>query len=896
MPRPTALLLALTLITPLAAQEPGSSQATESLRSIVAPAEFLGHEVGADRKLAPFPRVLDYLDSVAAVSDRVSIEEAGASTDGNRMPVVVLTSAANQRQLSRQRAIARRLARPDLAPPAELAELDEAELLDEGRVTALVTCTIHSTEVGCTQMAMELVYEVATTKDPARLAWLDEVIVLLMPSINPDGQVLVVDWYEKYLGTPYEGGRMPWLYQRYVGHDNNRDFYMLTQKETQVVNRVLYQRWFPQVFLDEHQMGSTGPRMFVPPQTNPLDPEVHSLVFRQADLLGTNMSRRLEEAGKRGVGHDMIFDSYWPGGTRNTAWWKNVTGLLTEVASARIASPVHIDPSELRGGGKGFPEYGRRANYPSPWSGGWWRLRDIIDYEKIATWAFIETLAENRRDFLNNMSRMAQEATRRGSQEPPYAWIVRPQPHDPGAARRLVELLIEHGVTVEMASEPLRVGLTTYPVGTAVIPAAQAYRPFLVTMLAPQRYPEVRQEVGGPVIPPYDVTSWSLPLSMGVELDIARTPPQGARRAVNGFLPAPNRLAVAPVGGILTSHRDDGVFGWINALLRQDVPVYWLEEPVLDGEIGAIWVPPGALEATELTALADRYRISLTALDSPPTGGGYRLTRPRVGLYKPWRASMDEGWTRFLLENYGFEPTSLSTQDVRSSGFGRDLDVLVLPDVSAAILAHGGPQEADRKRLVAPLPPPYTGGLDSSLDRSRLGSERLRAWVERGNTLVALDSSAAYVIDVFSLPIVIDEVDITAPGTTLAIEVDTAHPLGYGLRRQEAAYFASSPALRTFPTDARSERSVVARYPDHIDDLLLSGYLEGGEALERRPAVVEYQVGQGRIVLIGFRAQHRAQTLRTFKLLFNALYLDGLAAVDSVADAEGLGRDDSKEP
>src|ERR1044072_2247369 len=198
------------------------------------------------------------------------------------------------------------------------------------------------TEGGSTQMALSFVPEFATTPAPDKLAWMDDVVLLIMPSINPDGQVLVRDWYEKNKGTSFEGGPMPWLYHHYVGHDDNRDFYMLTQKETRVVNDVLYKRWFPQAFLDEHQMGSTGPRMFVPPQTDPLAPEVHSLIFRQADLLGTNMARRLEEAGKLGVGSDMIYDSYWPGGTRNTAWWKNVTGLLTEVASARIATPVYI--------------------------------------------------------------------------------------------------------------------------------------------------------------------------------------------------------------------------------------------------------------------------------------------------------------------------------------------------------------------------------------------------------------------------------------------------------------------------------------------------------------------------------------------------------------------------
>ena len=319
-----------------------TSGATETIPS---PSQVFGHQVGADHKLIAYPDVLDYLATVAAASDRVSIEDAGLSTLGNPMQVVVLTSPSNQARLDRLREISR-----SLAKPAGLTPEESRRLVDEGVVIALVSLTIHSTEVGSTQMVNELVHDFATTDDPERLAWMEDVVLLIMPSINPDGQLMVVDWYNEWLGTEYEGGPMPWLYHTYVGHDTNRDYYALTQKETQAVNQILYHRWFPQVFLDEHQMGPTGARMFVPPQADPLNPEVHSLVFRQADTLGTNMSLRLEEAGKKGVGHNMIFDSYWPGATRNTAWWKNVTGLLSEVASARIASPIYVDPGELRGG------------------------------------------------------------------------------------------------------------------------------------------------------------------------------------------------------------------------------------------------------------------------------------------------------------------------------------------------------------------------------------------------------------------------------------------------------------------------------------------------------------------------------------------------------------------
>ncbi len=862
MPR-TALIL-LLLAVPAGAAE------------IQSPAAFLGHEVGADRKLAPWPKVVEYLRLVDTASPRVSMEVAGTSTLGNEIPVVVVTSEANQANLPRLREIARRLHHPDGLSPAEAEAL-----VAEGKAIVLVTCSIHSTEVGSTQMAMELVHDLATATDPETLRWLDEVVLLLMPSINPDGQVLVVDWYRKWLGTPYEGGPMPWLYHHYVGHDDNRDFAMLTQKETQAVNDLLYHRWFPQVFLDEHQMGSVGPRMFVPPQTDPLAPEVHSLIFRQADLLGTAMSVRLEEAGKRGVGNNMIFDSYWIGGTRNTAWWKNVTGLLTEVASANLASPLHVAAEELRGGQKGLPEYGRRANYPSPWEGGWWRLRDIVEYELVATKALLETSATHRADLLRNTWRMASEAIARGGSEPPYAFLVPPGQHDPVAAARLVELLLRHGVRVERATGPVTAGRATYPAGTWVVPAAQSYRAFLLSVLRPQRYPEVVAYEGGPVLPPYDVTSWSFPLQMGVEVVEAAEPPRGELRAV-AEVEWPGGEVAAAAGGWLIPHAADSAFVALNKLLAGGKAVYWLREPAAgtaDAGRGDLYVPRDAATPGELTELSRAARVPVAPLAAAPVGPAYRVRPVRVGLYKPWVASMDEGWTRFLLERYGFPLESLENEEVRKGAFRGKVDVLLLPDVGKDILQKGEPSSDESRRFWDPLPPPYAGGLGEE------GGKQIKKWVEEGGTLVALDSAAEYVLDLFALPArdvlaKVSEDDFHAPGSTLRVRLDPTHPIAYGLEPEEGIYFSDSPALETSPTDARFTRRLVATYPGDARDILLSGYLKGGEKLERRVALVDFTVGKGRVVLFAFRPQHRAQTLRTLKMLWNALYLGKLEEVE----------------
>ncbi|HXI03661.1 MAG TPA: M14 metallopeptidase family protein, partial [Candidatus Saccharimonadales bacterium] len=789
------------------------------LAAVPSPEEFLGHKVGEDRYLAPYPKVLEYLRTVAAGSDRVSVETAGRSTLDNEMMVVVITSAANQQKLGRYREIAAKL-----ADPAGLGEDEADALVREGKAIVLVTCSIHSTEVGSTQMAMELAWQMATATDPATLRWLDDVILLVMPSINPDGQVMVVDWYDKYLGTQYEGGQMPWLYHHFVGHDDNRDYYMLTQKETRVVNDVLYHRWFPQVFLDEHQMGEVGPRMFVPPQADPLAPEVHSLIFRQADILGTGMALRLEEAGKRGVGSNMIFDSYWPGGTRNTAWWKNVTGLLTEVASARIATPVLVEHGELRGGMKGLPEYTRRANFPSPWEGGWWRLRDIVDYELIATKALVEGCSIHREELLRNFRAMGLESVEKGRTEPPYAFVIPPEQHDPVAAARLVELLLRHAVKVDRAGETIEGGLERIPAGSYVIPAAQSYRAFLLTMLRPQRYPEVLASVGGKIFEPYDVASWSLPLSMGVEVRPEEQPVEGRLDPVSEPDWPGGDPGEAP-GGYAIPHSADSAFSAVNRLLKEGHEVYFLEDGGAAGP-GAVWVPPGEIPRGAMTDLSRDLHVPVQGLGSAPHGAAWKVKAPRIGLYKPWVASMDEGWTRFILEQYGFDYVSLDNQAIRSGEFASKVDVLVLPDIDASIIKSGKPPKESRRPYV-PLPPEYAGGLEDD------GGARIRKWVEdQGGVVVALNDSAQYVIDLMDLPVrnVLDKVkkdDFNCPGSMLRMIVDDATPLGFGTRRDEAAFFGDSPAFDTRPPDGRFTRRVVARWPDDGKDVLLSGYIKG---------------------------------------------------------------------
>ena len=819
------------------------------------PSQFLKLPIGADRTLADYGQITAYFRALAAASPRVQIEDLGRSTSGQPLIMAVISSETNLKNKNRHKEIARKL-----ADPRGLSAAQVEALAKEGRAIVLVTCAIHASEIGATQMAMEWAHALATAQDAETLRRLDSVILLLMPSINPDGQVMETEYYRKQLGTKYEGGRLPWLYHPYVGHDNNRDWYMLTQKESVAINRMAYHEWFPQVWLDEHQMGATGPRMFVPPYANPVAKEVHPLVWRTVDLLGSTMSLRLEEAGKAGVAYGTMFDAYWPGGTKNTGWWKNVVGLLTEVASARLASPADIDPSELAASSKGLVEYKAQVNFPNPWMGGTWRLRDIMDYERIASDALLESCANLRADLLRNRARMAQASIQAGA--PGRFYRLAADQRDPVAAARLAHLMAENGAEVRLAKN-----------GDYLLPTAQPLGRFVKEMLEPQRYPETRPAAGVAPMAPYDVAAWTLPMMMGVKVEQVRL--GDAEQRASRLLEATDW----PKGGLqgrgsvaVLDRRSTATAGLLNEVLKGGTATVALEAFEAEGrrfEAGSVLV--SATPALGRSAEA-RY-LTLATLAAQPKVKQAALKAPRVGLLKPWAVSMDEGWTRWILEQYGFAPRSLEPKDVKAGKLREALDVIVLPDVAKGSLLDGrGRSESEGvRRFVEELPAEYSGGLGKD------GMKALRDFVEAGGTVVALSASSELLMDEWALPVRNTLTggrgdDFSCPGSLLHMQIQTTHPVGYGMAAASFGFMDGRLAFQTSPASPQNRRAVIASYPDDARDILASGWIKGAEKLERKSAAVALELGKGRVVLFGFRVQHRAQTEDTFKLLFNALH------------------------
>ncbi len=852
----------------------GYQKDTAAAGAIPSPSQALGFPVGADRQLADYHQIVSYLKRLASASPRIRIERLGETTLGNEFIMAVISSPQNLKNVQRYKEIARRL-----HDPRGLSQEQIGALVREGKAIVLVTCSIHASEIGASQMAMEWAHALVTANDPETLRRLDNVILLLVPSLNPDGQIMETEWYRKWVGTQYEGGRLPWLYHHYVGHDNNRDWYMLTQKETIALNRAVYHEWFPTVWLDEHQMGSNGPRIFVPPYADPVAHSLDALIFRGLNLIGTNMAWRLEEAGKSGVIYGYSYDAYWPGGTRNTAWWKNIFGLLTEVASARMATPAQVEPSELSGGRKGLIEYTKQINYPNPWPGGTWRLRDIMDYERIVSDALLETAAQYREDFLRGQAKLALEAVTAAT--PGEHYRISTGQRDPVTAARLAHLMRQHGVEVLVSADGK----------DFLIPAAQPYGRFVTEMFSRQRYPEVRPAQGSEIMPPYDVAAWSLPLMMDVNVEKVTLTPERAtslRPITDADWPPGRVVGQGSLFAVLPT--TNNATRLVNAVLKNGGRVSVTGEKF--AAVGREF-PPGTFlieAAGGLNDLAAKYHLEVVALAAAPHVAMSKLRPVRIGLYKPWLASIDEGWTRWLLEQYEFEVKSLDNKSIRAGNLNAQFDAIILPDVDREVILDGRPhREEGSMRYFEELPPEYQGGI------GREGAQALKDFVARGGTLIALASAGDFIMDQFNVPVrnVLARVrssEFLCPGSLLRIHLDPANPIAYGMGDQAAAFLESGIAYQTAPPGGELQRSVAAWYPSDAEDVLLAGWIRGAERLERRAAVVSFKMGRGsvspssgaksapggKLVLFGFRVQHRAQTEGTFKLLFNAIRWAGM--------------------
>jgi|TARA_B100000809_G_scaffold262113_1_gene312365 murein tripeptide amidase MpaA len=740
-------------------------------QGVPTPRDHFGFDMGEDRKLANWDQLRAYYETLATQSPRVAIETLGPTEIGQPFVMLTITSPENHARLAELHEIQMKL-----SDPRTISGADELErLFDMGKTVVMITHGIHATEVGGSQGAARLAHIMASSNDEKILEILDNVIFLQIPSLNPDGLQWVADWYNEHVGTEFEAAPLPWLYQFYTGHDNNRDWYAFTQNET--IHTVGAQNeWHPQIVHDIHQMGSNGARIFFPPYIEPWEPNIDPALTTAVSQLGTYMAAELTSQGKKGVVVNAQYDAFTP--ARAYMHYHAGARILSETASARLASPTTIAPESL-GPGRNFDASKRSWNFPNPWSGGDWGLPDIVDYQTSGALALLTNAAKNRRYWLENFYGVNKRAVDKWD-DWPDVWIIASGQENQTGVKYALRSLVMADVEVHQAESSFSVEEMQFPAGSYVIPMNQPYAGFANSMLEIQNYPDLREYPGGPPQRPYDVTAHT--------------------------------------------------FGYL----------FDFDAVAIDGHLGVGLSAP--IEAPDFDFRLPDHLVGSEA--------------PRIAMYKSWQEPMPEGWQRWVFDEYEMPYDTLHDADIRGGALS-GYDVLLFQAQDAQSIREGYDQ--------GELPERYTGGL------AHQGIAAVKAFVENGGRVIAIEAATEFVADLFDLDISkstegLSNTDFYIPGSILRLELDTSSQINQGMRSEVSSwYWRSSMAYEVNDSRVR----VAARYGS--GDPLLSGWVLGGEHIAGKPAILEVDIGDGSLVLFGFQPNYRAQTVATWPLLFNAI-------------------------
>lgn len=841
-------MLALALALPVSA----------TAQQIPTPEAFFGFQMGADRKLARWEKMVEYYQLLDRSSDRIQVVDMGKSTLGHPFLAIWVSAPENMARLPEIQAMNAVLQDPR---GKSQAEIDRA--MADGKVVFVQSYGLHASEVAASQTAVELLYEMATRNDPAMLEILANTVSILVPCFNPDGLIMVSDWNEKTVGTEYEGMGTPTLYHHYIGHDNNRDAFMQNTVESQYMAKIMFREWIPQGYIDHHQMGGYGPRIYLPPYAEPIRPEADPIVWREMSWYGAHMAYQMEEKDLPGAVNAAIYSGWGHFGFHWITPFHNIAGMLTESASPRLASPMYVHPDQLQGS-RQLPEYEAQTTFPNPWMGGWWRLRDLVERQKVASYAPLEIAAKNRERVLRNAYLKASRQTERGLEGEIKAFVVPAEQHDPLTAQKLVNKLLGQGVTVERSAQGFTHEGRVYGPGSFVVSMAQPKRGVIRWLLGRTFYPDnsyTRDAAGNP-IRPYDMSTDNMAEFMGVRVDAVGTPVAVGLQPVSTWLEPRGTVARGSRGFMLDGRLNDA-FRAVNLLWDEGVQVRRFSAQQGAHRPGDFWIPDAPQALAE--RVAQETGVPFAALDDDPGAAAAPVSRLRVAMYQRYYGgNMDEGWTRLLLEQFSFPYTTLFDAELKAGNLNRKYDVVIIPEDNLSTLKGG-----DRDEDEPDYPPEYRSGFGDE------GVAALKAFVEAGGTLITFSRAGELAMEGLGVPVrnVVAGLPgrtFWSPGSTLKVKVDASDPVAYGMPEDALATYLTGGQV--YETVASAKNEAVRRIVTYVDrDVLQSGWLLGEEHIAGKAAVVAVARGKGRVLLLGFRAQHRAQTHGTFKLLFNAL-------------------------
>lgn len=944
MNRKSAALAPLPTTARLVVRVPGASMYHRSMRTIATlsvialigcssqgnvttPKEFFGHDIGADYVLPNYTEFTAFIQKLDSESDRIKVVDIGKTSEGRSQYMAIITSPANHRNLERYRDISNRLARAE-----GLTDDQARDLAAEGKAVIWIDGGLHATEVLGAQQLTETIYQLVSRNDAETMRILDDVIVLAVHA-NPDGMELVSNWYMRKADTLQRNSSdIPVLYNKYVGHDNNRDFYMGNIAESQNILRQLYTEWNPQIMYNHHQTGPTGTVMFAPPFRDPFNYVYDPLIVTGLDMVGAAMHNRFETEGKPGVTmrSGANYSTWWNGGLRTTPYFHNMIGLLTETIGN--PTPERI-PFVIN---RQLP----KGDLPYPIEPQVWHFRQSVDYSLTANYAVLDLASRNKDLLLYRRYVMGRNQIERGSRD---NWTVYPrtveaarqameaenhatdatsgvmavgggisrdtpdsaasqkflgvmrqpenrdarayvltsdQPDFPTAVH-FINALLMNGVDVLRATSSFQAGGKTYPAGSFVVMTAQAFRAHVLDMFEPQDHPNDFLYPGGPPIPPYDAAGWTLAYQMGVEFDRILDAVDGPFEKISDWtIKAPaGTVASGNAAGYTLSASYVDSYAAALKLLTSGEQVYRLTGS------GNYYIPSGADTHAQLEAVAGELGVSFEESASKPAGEQLKLNPVRIGLWDKYGGSMPSGWTRWLLEQKGMPFTLVYPQELDAGNLNAKYDVLVF--VTGAIstpqpTGTGGDALAllmdrfNRQPKAEDIPEEYRKTLGSITPTKTI--PQLKAFLDAGGTIITIGSSTS-LAQHLGLPIGNKLVDASGkpltnqqyyiPGSVLRVRVDNTQPVAYGVPEQTDVFFDRSPVFTLGAGAAARGIKRVAWYDSAKP--LRSGWAWGQQYLEGGAAIVQAPVGRGMLFLFGPEILYRAQPYGTFKFFFNSL-------------------------
>jgi len=779
------------------------------------PESVLGYKPGADFHLASYEESLGYFRKLAASSNRIKLVNVGKSSQGRDWWIAFISDPANLAQLDHYKDVSRRLA---LA--RGISDEQARQMTREMKPIVHIDGGLHATEVANHQHTIQLGYDLAASEEPEFKAIRANLIVELWFSINPDGQTIVSDWYMKNVGTPYEVSPLPWLYQEYVGHDNNRDGYMLNMLESREITKATLETE-PILFYTQHQSAPFPGRIYLPPYADPISGNMHPLMLRWLSLIGMTIAQHLDDRGLTGSMHQETFDVWYPGYIDNIGNFRHTISFFTETALYRYATPHFYTVDDFPAPRQGL---GEEMLYSSPWKGGWWRLADACRYMYEADMAVLTLSSKYREQMTYNKYRAARDTIEKFQKEPPFAYEIPREQHDAPTAATLMEKLMLNGIEIHQSAKP----------DAWVVLMDQPWSGLVKELFEPQTYPALSQR-------PYDVTGWTLPYQMGVEVHAMTTPLTKAFR--DSLLPVKDASSLtAPF-----NHAANASFKAINEILAANGKVSFAGDEISVADI----------DKSKLDSILRENRLRAPAAMKE---GGKPVKARRVGLYRSWVASIDEGWTRWILEQFQFPYTSLYNAGIVGGHLRDHYDVIVIPDMAERQIIDG--------HRHGTIPEQYAGGIGEE------GVQELRDFVTAGGTLIAFNNASLFAISQFKLPVDNALANLRpdqffCSGSLLNVHIEDAkNPLVAGLTADVPVMFERGPA---FDTKNDFKGAVLARYPKERSPLM-SGYLAGPDRLQGKAAALSADYGKGHVILLGFKPQWRGQSHGAYKFFFNAFY------------------------